>query len=195
VWTDEASEETDFLPMTCVGWYEAFLFCAWDGGRLPTEAEWEMAAAGGAEDRLYPWGFEEPDVSTASYQCEDLTLCTEIIANGDCCSLHRVGTHDAGKGRWGHQDLGGSVREMVFDAYRPGFYTETQFGCIDCASTTYDVGQGSKRVMRGGGWSTPSFTLRGADRQAIFAGSENNPNQRIADVGFRCARPGLPASK
>jgi formylglycine-generating enzyme len=56
-WTD-APGANENLPMNCMSWYEALSFCAWDGGRLPTEAEWNDAAAGGSEQRVCPWGPE-----------------------------------------------------------------------------------------------------------------------------------------
>jgi len=59
-WRDVAGPGED-RPIGCLNWYEAFAFCIWDGGRLPVEAEWEYAAAGGIENRLYPWGSHEPD--------------------------------------------------------------------------------------------------------------------------------------
>lgn len=57
-------------PITNVTWFMAFAFCAWDGGRLPTNAEWNYAAAGGSEQRLYPWTGTTIDESYASYDCD-----------------------------------------------------------------------------------------------------------------------------
>lgn len=45
----------DTYPVHGINWFEAYAFCIWDGGFLPTEAEWNYAAAGGAEQRYYPW--------------------------------------------------------------------------------------------------------------------------------------------
>jgi hypothetical protein len=68
-WTDTVGPNEN-LPMNCVPWYKAFAFCVWDGGRLPTEAEWNYAATGGNEQRKYPWGSTAPDDALAVFNCQ-----------------------------------------------------------------------------------------------------------------------------
>jgi formylglycine-generating enzyme required for sulfatase activity len=69
-WTSAASNH-DNLPITNVQWFDAFAFCAWDGGRLPTLAEWSFAASGGNEQRAYPWGGTDGNVPAnhAAWDC------------------------------------------------------------------------------------------------------------------------------
>jgi formylglycine-generating enzyme required for sulfatase activity len=77
-----AAGANEALPINCVHWYDAFQFCAWDGGWLPTEAEWEMAAAGGAENRRYPWGGALPNASP---------LCANVRETSEFCPISGEG--------------------------------------------------------------------------------------------------------
>jgi formylglycine-generating enzyme required for sulfatase activity len=62
--------DNDQKPITNVSWFEAFAFCVWDAGRLPTVAEWSFAAAGGDEQRIYPWSATDTiDRTRAAYEC------------------------------------------------------------------------------------------------------------------------------
>ena len=69
-WTSSAGTQEN-LPINCVNWWEAYAFCIWDGGFLPSEAEWEYAAAGGSQQREYPWGSTDPGTANlyAIYGC------------------------------------------------------------------------------------------------------------------------------
>jgi formylglycine-generating enzyme required for sulfatase activity len=163
-WTDTAGgNETHAI--SCVTWYESFAFCAWDGGRLPTEAEWEYASAGATENRLYPWGQAAPSATYANYNDSDN-------------SPNEVGSHAAGAGRWGHQDLAGSMFEWVFDCYDSGWYAGGGSVCNDCAN----MSAASLRALRGGGFGSFATDLRAAYRYADM------PSDRFEGFGFRCAR-------
>jgi formylglycine-generating enzyme required for sulfatase activity len=141
-WTSAVGPNED-LPVTCLSWYEAFAFCAWDGGRLPTEAEWEFAAANGGEGDRYPWGEAPPTL--------DLAVSTAAAA---------VGSLPQGANRWGHRDLAGNVDEWVLDAYAP--YPITP------ATDYADVATGL-RLYRGGSFADVVDKLRAASRDPDVA--------------------------
>ena len=165
----------DSLPMNCVDWFSAFAFCAWDGGRLPTSAEWEYAAVGGTEQRPYPWGAAALDnlpttASYANYNCMGDGSLPEVCSFMD---ILRVGSKPAGIGKFGQMDLGGSMFEWGLDSYAS--YPAT---CTDCANLT----AGADRVVRGGSWYTNSSYLTGTYR---LSGQPDNPTN---SAGVRCAR-------
>jgi formylglycine-generating enzyme required for sulfatase activity len=108
---DLASEPE--LPVTNVSWNDARTFCAFAGGRLPSEDEWEKAARG-TDGREFPWG-AEPACSRANWGNFD--------GEGPCRTENpgrpvAVGTHPAGASPYGVQDLAGNVWEWVATAYR-----------------------------------------------------------------------------
>jgi len=164
-WTDEPGANESY-PIYCVSWVEVFAFCAWDGGRLPTEAEWEYASAGGDRNNLYPWGNDAREPLPAVY------------ASNITSAFTPVGSCPAGDARWGHADLAGSAAEMVFDAISEDWYAKTSAGCVDCANV-----EGLARRCRGGDWGTEATVLRAA---AQFHGVDLD--MHMLYVGFRCAR-------
>jgi formylglycine-generating enzyme required for sulfatase activity len=166
-WTS-APGANERLPMSCITWFEAFAFCAWDGGRLPTEAEWDRAAAGGDEQREYPWGSGIDD-TRAVYGC----------VGGQCpfSFLPEVGSRSPqGDGRWGQADLAGSVAEWTLD----WFYVTYEFSddCVDCAA----IFGGTRRVLRGGSYVLGAPALRSGERSPVLLG-----NGTFTE-GVRCAR-------
>jgi len=168
-WT-EVSAGNEGYPINCVTWYEAFAFCIWDEGRLPTEAEWEYAAAGGSEERLYPWGSTPPsaevDLTNSSYSEQS--------------ALVPVGSHPRGAGRWGQLDLEGSVSEWNLDWFSTSWYRDARSSGADVCNLTDAK---PLRACQGGTWDWgDDASLRSARRYA------DAPDQRSKFDGVRCAR-------
>jgi sulfatase modifying factor 1 len=165
-WTNTAGSQEN-LPINCVDWYEAYAFCIWDGGFLPSEAEWEYAAAGGSEQLEYPWGSTAPGTANqyAVY---------EFSYTGNSTDIAPVGTTTLGAGLWGHLDLAGNVFEWNLDWFAT--YVDS---CTDCAYLT----AASTRGVRGGGFDYDASYLLASNRNV-----GGPPTKRFNDVGFFCAR-------
>jgi formylglycine-generating enzyme required for sulfatase activity len=165
------------LPIDCVNWYEAYAFCIWDGGFLPSEAEWEYAAAGGGEQREYPWGAAPPGTANqfAIYGGEGDGVC--YYPDGGACAgfgnIAPVGTPVAGAGLWGQLDLAGNVDEWNLDS--PGSYGNP---CTDCAS----LAPQPSRSFRGGAY------FLGASALPTWVRGNGQATSRPIALGVRCAR-------
>ena len=191
-WTDTVSNN-ESLPINCITWIEAFAFCTWDGGRLPTDTEWDYAASGGSQERYYPWS-SPPTSSTitpayASYYCTGHGGPTQFVDGGmeagifycSVADITRPGHHSPlGDGRYGHADLGGNMDEWVLDWNFANFILPCD-NCAELEAGPPDAGVG--RLIRGGGYyDTPNDLFTS---QAFYA----DPSMWLDDEdGIRCAR-------
>jgi formylglycine-generating enzyme len=170
-WTNEpgANEQK---PANCLTWYEAFAFCAWDGGFLPTELDWQAAATGGGENRMYAWAGTTLDIEHALYGA----CGNGVSASCDLSSILEVGSKPAGAGKWGHLDLIGSVWEWILDSPNDSKLPPVQ-PCNDCAS----LGVSNYRSIRGGSWPEDASYQSSTRRVSDPADSS------WYNVGIRCA--------
>ena len=171
-WLERRFEEvralSPHLPVMHVSWYEAEAYCRWAGRRLPSEAEWEFAAASGPRQqakRRYPWGDAAPDSQRANlYGIAGSRLDVAALPDGDSA--------------WGCRQMVGNVWEWTADAFGPypGFvadpykeYSEPWFG--------------DHKVLRGGCYATRACLIRNTWRNFY------TPDRRDVFAGFRtCAR-------
>lgn len=152
-------------PINNVTWHGADAYCYWVGGRLPTEAEWELAAGGG-DGRFYPWGNTEPDTTVA------------VFNNPNFVALQAVDSHPDGVSPFGLYHMAGNVREWVQDGYDSIYYERGE----TVNPSAPPLNNYSGRVLRGGGYRSPAPDLRITDRDSERAVEF----QGIPDVGFRC---------
>jgi eukaryotic-like serine/threonine-protein kinase len=173
---DALSDASDDAPINCTSWTLADEACRARGGRLPTEAEWEYAAGGGAEHRRYPWGDAPPgpglldacDEACAVRKPPQGPIPAPMYAGSDgFLSFAPVGHYPAGDARGGLHDMAGNVWEWTSSRH--------------CIYPSHDC-QTPNRVFRGGGWST--FLVANVRTTSRLWSA---PDNRYNDVGFRCA--------
>ncbi len=155
------------MPVVAVSWHEAASYCEWLSGasgkryRLPSEAEWECAARGGAEGLLYPWGDAPPE------------------AVPDYDKRWKSGPEPVGlypPNAYGLYNMGDNVHEWCADWYDDGYYGRSP------ERNPPGPKSGSRRSSRGGSWRHQIKVTRTAARSSI------PPEFQYADYGFRIAR-------
>lgn len=148
-------------PVVQVSVRDAAAFCAHHGLRLPTDAEWELAA-GGTDGRRYPWGDEEPTQAGPIHRANFGTVsCCALSTSDGYAHTAPVGSFPLGAGPYGLLDSAGNVWE----------WTASEF-----------PGKPGTAALRGGGWGNNPFCLRVAYRHA------NDRNVGRDHIGFRCAK-------
>jgi formylglycine-generating enzyme required for sulfatase activity len=181
-WND-ANFSDPSQPVVAPSWFDAVQYCDWlnrmteateekpgaepIGGRtkrpfrLPTEAEWEYAARGGAEQRLFPWGDEAPETLK------------------DYATRWKTGPEPVGRterNAYGLCDIGANVHEWCSDWFDAEYYR------VSPDRNPPGPAEGKRRSSRGGSWRHYTKVSRCAARSSI------PPEFQYADYGFRVAR-------
>lgn len=164
-WDDSNFSDPE-RPVVAVSWFEAVRYCEWLNAitgrnyRLPTEAEWERAARGGMEGKLFPWG-DAPPQSLPDYE-KRWRIGPEPVAQYDPSAF-------------GLYDICENVHEWCSDWYKTDYYA------ISPERNPHGPETGDRRASRGGSWRHHIKVTRCAARSSI------PPGFQYADYGFRVA--------
>lgn len=188
-YTDSPGDR-DGYPLNCQTWGSFQQYCAYLGGSLPTEAQWEYAAtlAGGTAERRYPWGDEDPTCDRAVYARVG-SVAEDYCPNEP--ALPRLDAATPDRSPLGLRDLGGSLSEFVLDG--PADYAGPEWIAQPFVDPLVPnpvdpndaVGDTERFGVRGGSWVSPANILRSALRVQASATSPF--------YGARCVYPSAPS--
>jgi formylglycine-generating enzyme len=186
-WLAPGFEQGTDHPVVHVSWYDAWSYCAWAGGRLLTEAEFEYVARGRRPAAKYPWGAEprpavegEKQANVADEALKRRHPSLSVVAGYDDGHAYTAPAGTFPPNGAGLHDMAGNVAEWCLDSYDAKYYT------LSFDRDPPGPPFGLQRMIRGGSWLDDAPNLRASYRV------RDAPAYHDALVGFRCARDAQP---
>ena len=160
-------------PVVAVTWNQAQAYCEAQGGRLPTEAEWEYVARSGRAGGIYPWDGPEPRAANGGYLANYNPGRGGYAADGYAFTAPVAAFPST---PWGIYNIAGNVAEWTLDNYTPSYSNIGDF------NPRFESEEETLHIVRGGSWDSDAFYI------GVGVRTSQEEDEASIYTGFRCVR-------